>query len=232
MKKAFTLIELIFIMVVVAILATYSIPRFKKDTRIDAIRHILTAIRYTQYLALHDSKHLRFDSRWQRAYWQFRVESCANNSGLFYIIATDSSSNRNSTLNANITKAETAMDPSNGKYTYWDKTKECPTSKSFDNLNKKISPNIFLTQKYGIDRVQFNCNVYENGIINSTKNYIGFDNFGRVHMDYDENNNNTAIPHHWGYAVNNCTITFNFKDSSIAPFTIAIENETGYAHLQ
>jgi len=62
-------------------------------------------------------------------------------------------------LNGNLNLNETAIDPSNGKYTFWNRFVSCPKN-STDALNQKVSPNIFITQRYGISSVNFNsCRV-------------------------------------------------------------------------
>ncbi len=230
MKKryAFSMIELILVIVVLGIIATYSIPRLKRDTRAEAINHMLTMIRYTQNLALHDTKHQRFDSRWQRGYWRFEIYNCKNSSGLFYKIGTDRSNNLEHNLNGGINRSETAIDPSNGKFTFWDTRVPCPKD-STAALNSQVSPNIFITQRYGISSVSFNaCPIYTSSRTSSDRKHIGFDGFGRPHKSYTRN----STPNHSGIAVGDCRITFNFQDSSIRPFTIVVPNESGYAYLQ
>jgi len=221
-KNAFTMIELIVVLVVLGIIAANSIPRLKRDTRSEAINHMLSAIRYTQYLALHDTKHRRDDSRWQRAYWRFQTYFCNGSKGIYYMIGTDTN------LGGNIDKEEAAVDPSNGKLMFWNGNKACPKN-SNDILNNDVSPNIFITQKYGINETIYNnCAIYTDGKKYSVVKHIGFDGFGRPHKSYT----GSATPNHWGITRGNCKITFKFKDTSIAPFTIVIENETGYTYVE
>lgn len=230
MKKhnAFTMIELIVVLIVLGVIASYSIPRVKRDTRSEAMNHMLNTIRYTQNLALHDSKHQRFDSRWQRAYWRFQVYKCKSGSGLFYMIGTDRSTDPLANLNGKLNRSETAIDPSNGKFTFWNTKKQCPID-SVDALNNQVSPNIFITQRYGINKVVFNnCSIYKNGRTRSSAKHIGFDGFGRPHKSFTA----SVRPNHWGYAIGVCSITFSFTDTSINPFTIDIDNETGYATVR
>jgi len=220
-KKAFTMIELIVVVVVIGIIAAYSIPRFKRDTRAEAINHILTMIRYTQNLALHDSKHSS-NPKWQRSFWRFEVYKCANGSGIFYKIGSDTN------LNGGLSRSETAIDPSNGKFTFWDTRKACPKN-SQDALMNEVSPNIFLTTRYGIKEAVFNsCKVYKNGVKTSSAKHIGFDKFGRPYKSYIF----SIKPNYWGKTLNRCTITFKFVDNSINPFKIIIEPETGFAYLE
>ncbi len=230
-RNAFTMIELIVVLVVLAIIASYSIPRVKRDTRLEAMTQMLHMIRYTQNLALHDSKHRRYDSRWQRAYWKFQIYKCKNTNDTYFLIGTNNDLNYNSDPN-NISIEEAAIDPSNGKPLFWKGGIvygwKCPNN-TLDIETKGVSPNIFITKKYGINNVVFNdCKVYKNSETKSSVKHIGFDGFGRPYKSFT----NTTKPDHWGYAVEVCSITFSFTDTSINPFTIDIDNETGYATVR
>ncbi len=225
MKKhnAFTMIELIVVIVVLGVLAAYSIPRIKRDTRAEAIEHMLTMIRYTQNLALHNSKHKRDDSKWQRGYWRFEIYKCKEGSGLYYRIGTDDD------LEGEISKSEAAIDPSNGKKTYWNGSYSClKSSTDAYDRNRDVSPNIFITQRYGINDVTFRCKIYKDSVNYTIVKHIGFDDFGRPHASYTSVN----TPAHKGVAVGDCKIKFEFEDSTIAPFRIIIPNETGFAYLE
>lgn len=56
MKKAFTLVELIFVVVVIGILAFALWPKKQPTQALEAARQIVAHIRYTQHLALNDDK--------------------------------------------------------------------------------------------------------------------------------------------------------------------------------
>ena len=72
-KRAFTMIELIFVIVVVGILAAIMIPKLNRNASREAANQILTHIRYTQHLAMQDDKYENFVSdnpvRWYRMRW-------------------------------------------------------------------------------------------------------------------------------------------------------------------
>jgi prepilin-type N-terminal cleavage/methylation domain-containing protein len=222
-RKAFTMIELIVVIVVIAILAASAIPRFKRDTRVEAINHMLTMIRYTQNLALHDNKHDSNNTAWQTSFWRFNLNNCSNKSGIYYQIGTDTN------YNGAIANEESAIDPSNGKFTTWFGAKPCPDIESIDD--NSISPNIFINQKYGIKKVTFNgCRICVDQNCNRTSSakHIGFDNFGRPIKSYLGN----IEPNYNGHVVGDCKIKFEFIDDSIAPFRIIIPKETGFAYLE
>ena len=221
-KNAFSFIELILVVIIVGILAAYSTQMLNRNVRIEAMNHILSMLRYTQNLALHDSKHDRNNAYWQRSFWRFEVYNCSGSKGLFYKIGTDQ------TYSKGLKRAETAIDPSNGKFTFWDTRKPCPKN-STDALNAQVSPNIFLTQRYGINRVVFSdCPIQANGRTSNDSSHIGFDNFGRPIKGYTR----TTSPDYYGHVVDDCSITFYFQDSKLKPFTIVVKAESGYAYIR
>lgn len=69
-KKAFTMIELIMIIVVVGILAVAVIPRVDRDTLVEATNQVASHVRYTQHLAMMDNKYNPRDSNWYRNRWK------------------------------------------------------------------------------------------------------------------------------------------------------------------
>lgn len=88
-KKAFTLIELIMIIVVVGILAVAVIPRVDRDTLVEATNQIASHVRYTQHLAMLDDKYDPKDSNWYRNRWKITFN---NNS---YSITSGSTNAKN-----------------------------------------------------------------------------------------------------------------------------------------
>jgi len=68
-RSAFTMIELVFVIVVLGILAALAMSRLDRDIRQEAADNILSAIRYTQHLALNDDKTDPFDQNWQSKLW-------------------------------------------------------------------------------------------------------------------------------------------------------------------
>ncbi len=209
-RKAFTMIELVFVIVVLGILAALALPRLDRDIRQEAGDNILSAIRYTQHLALNDDKTDPFVNDWQKALWQIRF---TGTSTISYTIGSNVDYISGGT---NIDKAESAIDPMNGKYMF----NQAPSNPQNDE-----SPNIFLTKKYGIDSVTFNnCK----GSQTTTAKHIAFDHLGRPHRGVTNNGSNDYKTY-----VNNgdCTITFTFTSTDITPLIINIAQETGYAFI-
>ena len=200
-KLAFTMIELVFVIVILGILAALAMPRFDRDLKQEAADNVLSSIRYTQHLALLDNKHKIDRPDWQKALWQIRFPTSGSGS---YTIAT------NIDYNTNLDANEAAIDPSNGKLMH--------------STSTNASPNIDLTKKYGINSITFNGCTGQSG---STANHIAFDNLGRPHRGVTQG----ATKDYATYVNNsNCQITFNSPtfDSS---FTIEVTRETGYAFI-
>ncbi len=73
-KPAFTMLELVFVIVVLGILAALAMPRLDRDLRQEAKDNILSAIRYTQHLALTDDKTVP-GTAWQANLWKIAIGS-------------------------------------------------------------------------------------------------------------------------------------------------------------
>ena len=204
-RKAFTMIELVFVIVVIGILAALALPRIERDLRQEAADNVLSAIRYTQHLALNDDKTNPFINDWQKSLWTIRFSS----DGDHYTIGSDID------REGNIDKIESAVDPLNGKYMY---------NKSA-NPQADESSNIFLNKKYGITSIAITgCGIATG---TTTALHIAFDNLGRPFRGVSAATNNYDR-----YVNQDCNLTFSatntFPDE---PIVINISRETGYAFV-
>ena len=201
-KSAFTMLELIMVIVVLGILASLALPRMERDLRQEAGDNILSAIRYTQHLALMDNKTDPDDSNWQQEYWQIRFSTGAS---FFYIIAS------NIGHADNIPKGATAIDPANGRYMH--------NVNADTTIGNDESPNIFIGKKYSINSL-----THRGGC--SRSQHIAFDHLGRPHTNIYNAGNDFA-----SYMKRDCILTFGFEDTSITDLVIRISKETGYAQI-
>jgi len=201
------MLELVIVIVVLGILAALAIPRMERDLRQEAADNILSAIRYTQHLALTDDKHKFNNAQWQRSFWQIQFESCAGGD-LFYTIGSDDEN-----YGGDIDEKEAILDPANGKKVFWRNTDSCTNGGDSDT-----SPNIFLTKKYGITSVSGSggCNGVQ---------YIGFDHLGRPHIGFSASDS----PNYASYMNSVCTLEFTLAEGD--PIQISIQPETGYAQI-
>jgi len=217
-KLAFTMLELVMVIVVLGILAALAMPRIDRQIGQEAANTILSAIRYTQHLALMDdvqgrrAGNTKFRNRWQRSLWSFGFQGC-NDNGIFYYVASDTD------RKGNINAGEEAVDPANGLSMNGRNYEPCETE-----VQTGISPNIFITKQFGI----LDTNITFSGGCNyNTAQHIAFDNMGRPLT----NIRSSSVPDYSTVMQQDCNMTFGFIDGNIDPFTITIEKETGYAYI-
>jgi type II secretory pathway pseudopilin PulG len=157
------MIELVFVIVVIAILAAAIIPRMERNTLFEASEQLRSHIQYTQHLAMVDNVYNDTNSTWYESMWQISFRTCTGDSNLgYYIIFRD----ENHAGGAN--KDESAKDPLTGLYLYSDNA--CVTDP--DNLN-----DVILRDKYNIDDIVLDGDCF------SGNQYIAFDQLGRPHVD-------------------------------------------------
>lgn len=210
-KSAFTMIELVFVIVVLGILASLALPRMDRDLRQEAADNILSAIRYTQHLALNDNKTDPFNPNWQQKLWMIRFTVSSNNESTFYTVSSDIDTS------GTVNKNESAIDPVNGKYMY-------NTSGATVGIDSDESPNIFIGKKYGINSLTLNGGC--------SAQHIAFDHLGRPFNGLKTTSSGTLATNDYAkYMNSDCNMTFGFSDSSIDPLSIIIIKETGYAYI-
>ncbi len=214
-QYAFTMLELVIVIVVIGILAALAMPRMDKDLRQEAADEIISALRFTQHMALMDNVIENTNTNWQRRFWRFGKEGCSDE-GIFYYVGSD----KDMGGNIDVDKGEAAIDPTNSEVMMGQNTKPCEddiTEQIFTTINEVSSPNIFLTKKYSI-------------IENDTKLVsqcpgdtmsIGFDYLGRPHRGFE----NSSTPDYSTLMQNDCNLTFEFENG--IDLIITIEKETG-----
>ncbi len=215
-KYAFTMIELVFVIVVSGILAATFIPRFDRDNLQEAADQIISHIRYTQHLAMVDDKFDDKNVTWYKNRWQILFsKNLGSNNQWSYTIFSDSKG----THSGNPDKDEIAKNPNNpNKYLTGGTSGAGLIQYSSQESTKKL--NIGIT--YGIENVSFaNCG--------STAKRIAFDYLGRPMVG---NLSSSIYPYQKGRLLTSqCRIALCKDASCDNNITIAIEPETGYAHI-
>ena len=202
------MIELVFVIVVLGILAVYAMPRLDRDRVQEASDAVLSNIRYTQHLALLDNKQKFDDNQWQREFWRIQFESCAASSGFFFSIGSDLDHD------GSLDQSETALDPAESKPLFWTNTSSCSSGG-----DGSVSENVFLSKKFGVSSVAGTGGC--NGI-----QYIAFDHLGRPHT---AGFTTSSVPNNTSYMNSQCTFTFTMENGDT--FGITIQPETGYAQI-
>lgn len=232
MKHAFTMIELVFVIVIVGIISVMIAPNFQGNNLRQAADQVVSHIRYTQHLAMMDNKFDNNDTQWFKGRWQIRFFEDITFTALppndpyngiwAYSIYSDSPGYSDL---PNLT--EMARDPLNplaylsGGY---NNTLHIEDSNSNENMR--------LNAKYGIEDIRFT------GGCRGNINHVSFDNIGRPFNNYITTNTPYGIR----------TINFErlIEDQCIIQLCIVgdcataigdeiieigIEPETGYTHI-
>jgi len=199
MKKAFTLLELVFVIIVIAIITAIAIPD-SRDTKLrEAAVQVLSHIKYTQHLAMVDDRYgqtFGVNNNWFISRWQifFSADNDGNGDEVYTIYSDE---NLGGFANAN----EVAIDPMSGKLM---------SGNSLYGTNSISTMN--LTDTYGI----LNPRVFTGGCAGSQR--ILFDHLGRPHT------NNTL---NVDVMTADCNITLT--DTTGANVILNIQPETGYS---
>lgn len=204
MKRfAFTMLELVFVIVVIGILAALAIPNLSTSPLQQAAEQIAAHIRYTQHLALMEDKYNDKNATWFSSNWQiwFRIYQ-----GKYYY---EVFSDKNQETNSNA--SEEAIDPL--------------THKNLGNGDNGVglpdNNDVNLTGKFGITQMSFsaNCKIGQGG-------KIAFDNLGRPYGDVSYDSNDP----YYKYLTQPCTIDIK-HGSSDKNATITIQPESGYVSV-
>ena len=225
MKKAFTMLELVFVIVVAGILAAVIIPSTRTNPLQEAAIQVLSDIRYTQHLAIVDDKYDagNLDStgvtKWYKERWQIIFSANANSdSKMGYTIFSDTSGD--STGHPN--EIEIAINPSNpnqrmtGGYTG-------DVDLNINNASFVGMESLNIGRKYNIQNVVFSNSC--DGA-NGTSKRIAFDHLGRP-LQGDISSNSEAYEND-DLIRTACIITLSSASESL---TITVEPETGYARI-
>ena len=209
-RSAFTMVELVMVIVVLGILAAVSLPKLDRDIKQEAADSILSDIRYTQHLALMDNKHDFDNPKWHQRFWRIVFSTCTG-SDKYYMIGTDD--DMESSTNAFFDETEAAIDPANGKPMFWTNGTACQ-----NGGDGTVSERIFISKEYGIKDVN-----QTGGCANAA--HIGFDHLGRPHRGFS----NSSQPNYSSIMTTDCQFIFTLSDNTT--FSITVEKETGYAYI-
>lgn len=223
MKKAFTMLELVFVIVVIGILAAVIIPSTKTNPLQEAAIQVLSHIRYTQHLAMVDDKYdaANLDAalapKWFKERWQIIFSSNANSGAkMGYTIFSDTSGG--STGHPN--ELEIARNPMNsnqrmtGGYTG-------DINLDIDNAGFVGMNRLNIGRKYGISNLVFSASCSGTG----ASKRIAFDHLGRpIHGDLSSNNESLEND---DLIRSDCDILLTHSDGET--ITIRVQEETGYS---
>lgn len=107
-KSSFTLIELVFVIVVIGILSAMIIPRLERDSIFEATTQVLNHIKYTQHLAMTEDVYNDQINNWFLSRWKIQFFSCGG-----YTVYSDQ--NR---LGGAPAQSDAAIDPQTKKFLF------------------------------------------------------------------------------------------------------------------
>lgn len=201
-KLAFTLIELIIVIIVAGILAAVMIPSMERDTLREASKQIVRHIQLTQHLAMVDDVYdaTKALPSWERALWTFKRYKSGSN----YCYSVVSDTNLDSKyLDADAVN-EAASDPAKSNLLLFS-TASCTDSKKDER-----SKDLLLTDKYDVSKLTFtNC---------STSTMVVFNSLG---APVKKHQSDTPL-------TNDCTIKVEVGSRTA---TITVEEQTGYTRI-
>jgi prepilin-type N-terminal cleavage/methylation domain-containing protein len=215
MKKAFTMMELVFVIVVVGILSAMIAPNFQRNTLREAADQLISHIRYTQHLAMMDDKYDENNAIWYKERWQLRFSKNVDTEQVWaYTIFSDTS---NHDGNPNINDIIARNPINQNQY----------LSGGFSGVISLTDPRrdkaMAVGEKYGILDIQFLSGC-------ATANRIAFDYLGRpIQGDL---NTSISVYQIARLMTRQCQIALCLNNPcDDRNITIAVEPETGYAHI-
>lgn len=229
-KRAFTIIELIFIVILIGIMSAVATSYFRDDKLALATYQVLEHIRYTQHLAISDNKfdpkdnyYINYQNgsdgsqkgKFFRAWWQIRFVDWSSGTPPIIGYSIYSDMDREGNIDST-THKEAAVSP-------------------FDGLRlnaysgSENSPDVNLASKYFIQSVSFSSSCQAVGFTRITSGKIGsiaFDEKGRPYYGISDTNNYSPYQYK---LVSDCNITLTHQDGREA--VITVHPETGYAEI-
>jgi prepilin-type N-terminal cleavage/methylation domain-containing protein len=219
-NRAFTMMELIFVVIVIGILASVIIPRSQSSRLREAADQIVSHIRYTQHLAMMDDKFDPSNNEWFKGRWQIRFMHDASIDGdetqyWGYVVFSDTPM-----YGGEPEAREIARNPLDASKLLIGGASSVVTRIEYEDARTTKELNI--GKKYGITNVIFNNNCSNSG---STR--LAFDYLGRPLKGNIANSNSPYDTTRLMFE--RCTITFT--NSAGENINITIEPETGFAQV-
>jgi len=221
MKKAFTMIELVFVIVVIGILAAAIIPSTKTNPLQEAAIQLISHIRYTQHLAIADDMYDSGDTDWYKKRWQIVfINSSKSNSKYAYTIYSDFTGG--STGDPNV--KEIAHNPQNPLQLMTGGSSGGEAKLGYNHNDFPGMKKLNLGMSYGVEDIVFSSECSVSGSKRIAFDYLGRPIKGKL-GGASGGGNSTAYED--DNLINaDCDITLTDGVSNV---TIRIARETGYA---
>jgi len=228
MKNSFTLLELIFVIVVVGIIAVVTLRKTPSDNLDRATIQLVSHLRYTQHLALNQDFYSTTDMNWFKRRWKLSFSNGADTNNYWaYSVWADTAGDATGSPDPK----EIAVNPMN-------KSKRLTggfNGNLFIHTNDpRATQELNIGQAYGILDIKFSSPCRTGAHSKS----IAFDHVGRPLRGALENyiapyksSIKTNILIHKQCQITLCSVANCDNASADEKRIIAIEPETGYAHI-
>jgi len=221
------MIELVFVIVVIGILAAVIIPNTRTNPLQEAAVQVISHIRYTQHLAMMDDKFDTNNVTWYQKRWQIFFSKTEYGSDFLWTYSIFSDGAGGNTGNPDV--SELAVNPLNTSKLL---TGGYSGTVQYDDAQGRNTRELLIGEKYSIVDVDFTagCSIATN------KERIFFDSLGRAfyggpHLQSHAYKDETSVK----LLKNTCQIELCLETcataSSEKKIIIYIERETGYTHL-
>lgn len=204
MKKSFTILELIIVLLLLSILYTSFIPKTNTNNINELKNRIILQLKYLRYKALTDSKYDKSDSRWHKERWSFKIFNCdKNKDGVYYAMYSDINNT------GSVAASEALDDPLSGRNIFTGK--QCISN----NSNSKY---VLLTDNFNVKNISATCNSTDAVVQIS----FGFD--GNVYSRLSRFENDS-----FNYRIEEKCIIY-IEDKENYKTNITIESKTGFIY--
>ena len=202
MKKSFSLLELVIVILLLSILYTVFIPKSKISKIDEATNRLILYLKQIRYQAMIDNKYDENSSLWYKSRWTMKFFRCRKDQeGIYYVIYSD----KNKTGHPSI--EDTLKDPLTNKNIY---------SSNYCLEKNENSKYVLLSKYYGIKDINISCNN------TSSIGQISFSSNGKLYSKLS-NNENEANEYE---IVNKCYLELISVDNEIR--TIELEPKTSH----
>lgn len=204
MKKSFSVLEVIFVLLILSLIFTFSTINFKEDKTNLAANRLALYLKQTRNQALIDSKKDKDEPLWHKKRWTLKFLRCRKDiGGLYYVIYSDTNMTGHPSLNESLT------DPLTGKKVYT--TNQC-------EYRTNTSKYVLLSKEFDIVDVNVSCNN------TSSLGQISFGEDGKIYSklsNYENSENEFEIKE-------KCKIILKSQEGDTSE--LIIQENTGYSY--
>ncbi len=206
MKKAFTMIELIFVIIIGGILASFISFKFDGDELQEAVDEVVYYLRYTQHLALSQDMYDKNNPEWFKDRWQLNFNRSVDVTDVWAFSIYQDSLNQDGDVNIGDNIAIDILNPkdSQNRDKYLSGGQSGILSIDDDRVNKRMQ-----LYNFGITDIKFSSSCTNNQGINQSRR-IFFDELGRPYK-----NNTSTNPYNTSSLItSDCKITLTHSSGT------------------